>query len=194
MSDSSWETLVKAHERVEAEVLAGAPFAGRPPKHEPKAAVLACSDARVPPSVIFDQKVGNLFVVRIAGNTAVPAAVASLEYAVEVLGVDLIAVLGHTSCGAVGAAAGGTCGGHLEPIVAPICEIARVYPTADVDELAALNVTNTMAVLRQHDGPIGRAAAGGRLDIRGAIHDLSTGRLRPVQESFQPNHFQEASQ
>ena len=152
----------------------------RPPLHAPRAAILACSDARVPPSVVFDQPAGNLFVIRIAGNTAGPAAQASLEYAVAELGVDLIVVLGHTTCGAVTAAASGTCGGHLAPIVEPICRIARLHPDASVDELAALNVANTMADLASHDGPIARAVAEGRVEIRGALHDLVTGQLRPV--------------
>lgn len=153
---------------------------GAPPVHRPRAAILACSDARVPPSVVFDQEAGSLFVIRIAGNTAGPAAQASLEYAVAELGVDLIVVLGHTSCGAVTAAASGTCGGHLAPIVEPICQIARCHPDASIDELAALNVAGAMADLAAHEGPIAAAIADGRLEIRGALHDLVTGRLHPV--------------
>lgn len=184
MPESSWQTLVAAHQRVETSLAAQAQSPGEPsgqvPSHEPKAAILACSDARVPPSVIFDQPAGNLFVIRIAGNTPVPSAVASLDYAVAKLGVDLIVVMGHTNCGAVTAAVGGTCDGHLEPIVAPICEIAKANPDADIDNIAALNVASTMQALAQHDGPVGQAATDGRLEIRGAIHDLSTGRLIPV--------------
>lgn len=69
--------------------------------HEPFAAVLACADARVPPETIFDQGLGDLFVVRVAGNVPGPDEIASLAYAAEQLGVDLIFVLGHESCGAV---------------------------------------------------------------------------------------------
>jgi carbonic anhydrase len=119
-------------------------------------------------------------VIRIAGNTAGPAALASLDFAVAELGVDLIVVLGHTACGAVTAAASGTCGGHLAPIVEPICRIAQLHPDASVDELAILNVAGTMADLAAHDGPIAQAIAEGRLEIRGALHDLVTGQLRPV--------------
>lgn len=180
MSDSSWETLVAAHERVETSLVAEAVPSGHVPRHQPKAAILACSDARVPPSVIFDQPAGNLFVIRIAGNTAVPAALASLDYAVAELGVDLIVVMGHTNCGAVTAAAAGTCDGHLEPIVAPICEIARANPDATVDHIAGLNVAGTVQALARHAGPVGQAATDGRLEIRGAIHDLRSGRLIPV--------------
>lgn len=193
MSESSWETLVAAHRRVQPLLTAKHDEPQQPPRHEPKAAILACSDARVPPSVVFDQPAGNLFVIRIAGNTAVPSAVASLDYAVAKLGVDLIIVLGHTSCGAVTAAAGGTCDGHLEPIVAPICAIAQANPEADIDKISALNVANTMHALAKHDGPVGQAAAIGQLEIRGAIHDLTTGRLRPVTNTNQPPSPLEAS-
>lgn len=180
MSDSSWNGLLAGHQRAEATMTSLADDGVRPPLHAPRAAILACSDARVPPSVVFDQPAGNLFVIRIAGNTAGPAAQASLEYAVAELGVDLIVVLGHTTCGAVTAAASGTCGGHLAPIVAPICKIARNHPDASVDELATFNVAGTMADLAAHDGPIRRAVADGRVEIRGALHDLVTGRLHPV--------------
>ena len=67
----------------------------------PHTAVLSCSDSRVSPELVFDQGIGDLFVVRTAGEVADPAAVASLEYAVEHLGVKMILIMGHTSCGAV---------------------------------------------------------------------------------------------
>lgn len=171
----AWDALVAAHQ------------AARPvvppqevPRHAPRAAVLACSDARVPPSVLFDQPAGNLFVVRIAGNTASPEALASFDYAVEKLGVELVVVLGHSNCGAVTAAAGGTCGGHLGPIVGPICELARSMPHAGVDELVTANVANTMAIMARHEGPLGRAITEGRVAVHGAVHDLATGNLHPV--------------
>ncbi|MGI9598480.1 MAG: carbonic anhydrase [Acidimicrobiales bacterium] len=194
MSDDTWTRLVEAHNAAQAEPCED------PPRHEPTAAILACSDARVPPSVLFDQLVGSLFVVRIAGNTANPAAVASLDYAVDVLGVDLIVVLGHTNCGAVQAAVDGVCGGHLAPVVNPICELrdamfrrqvkldgagtapelARTMPEVDPDRLTEQNVAKTVNDLANHPGLVGQAAAAGRLQIRGAIHDLRSGQLTPV--------------
>ncbi len=158
------------------------------PQHQPKAAILACSDARVPPSVLFDQPAGSLFVIRIAGNTPVPSAVASLDYAVETLGVDLIVVLGHTNCGAVTAAVEGTCGGHLAPIVAPICTIARANPELVPDAVAQRNIAVAMASLRDHKGPTGDAARANTVEIRGAIHDLATGQLRPITDNNAPIH------
>ncbi|NNE13221.1 MAG: hypothetical protein HKN41_13355 [Ilumatobacter sp.] len=134
----------------------------------------------MPPSVVFDQPAGTLFVVRIAGNTASPAALASLDYAVAALGVELLIVLGHTDCGAVTAAAAGTCGGHLAPIAAPICDVARAMPAASIDEIAGHNVAVAMRTLADHEGPVGEAARAGRLQIRGALHDLRSGRLEPV--------------
>jgi len=146
-------------------------------EHRPSVAVLGCSDARVPPSVIFDQPPGQLFVIRIAGNTACPAALASLDYAVGKLGVDLVVVLGHTDCGAVAAAAAGTCGGHLTPVVQPICDLASEHPDVSPAELVELNVAATVAALTQHDGPTGVAARNGTISIRGAVFDLTSGRL-----------------
>lgn len=182
MSDlTTWDQLVEAHHRAEQ-----GPFEGTP-VHEPVAAILACSDARVPPSVIFDQPAGALFVVRIAGNTASPAALASLDYAVAVLDVDLLIVLGHTGCGAAQAAAAGACDGHLAPIVEPICEIARSMPDAPIDDIVRANVANTVELLRRHNGPVGVAARSGELEVRGAVHDLVSGQLEPAHpESVNP--------
>ena len=171
-----WNELVAAHRLVEAQRPERAEL-DELPVHEPVAAILACSDARVPPSVLFGQDAGQVFVVRIAGNTASPAALASLDYAVAVLGVELIVVLGHTGCGAVQAAASGTCGGHLAPIVESICRLARDRPEASVDELVRENVDVTVGTLARHSGPVGEAVRSRRLDIRGAVHDLRSGEL-----------------
>lgn len=181
MHNTAWNELVDAHCRAEHQACETAPV------HQPRAAILACSDARVPPSIVFNQPAGTLFVVRIAGNTASPAALASLDYAVAQLGVELLVVLGHTGCGAVQAAASGTCGGDLAPIVEPICAIARQMPNADLDEIVHRNVAVTVDALAHHSGPLGLAARSGRLEIRGAVHDLLSGQLLPVDpEPIQP--------
>ncbi len=73
-------------------------------EQHPFAVVIACSDSRVPPSLIFDQDLGDLFVIRVAGNVVGPSQVASVEYAVDVLKSSLVVVVGHTGCGAIGAA------------------------------------------------------------------------------------------
>src|SRR5947209_5314090 len=87
----------------------------------PFAVVLSCSDSRVPPELVFDQGLGDLFVVRVAGNIAADAVLGSVEYAVEHLGTKLIVVLAHEKCGAITAAVeGGKAPGHLPALVAAI--------------------------------------------------------------------------
>jgi carbonic anhydrase len=153
---------------------------GDEPLHRPSVAVLACSDARVPPTLVFDQPAGELFVVRVAGNTATPTALASLDYAVEHLGVDLVVVLGHTACGAIGAALAGACEGTYNPITGPICALARRSGISDPDELAERNVLEAVEAIARHHGPVGLAARSGELTVRGAIHDVRGGALHLV--------------
>lgn len=119
-----------------------------------------------------------MFVVRLAGNTATPSAVASLDYAVEHLGIELLVVLGHTDCGAVRAAREGHCEGIFGAVTSPICDIVAAHPGEDADLTAARNVTRTIVDLEAHDGPTGRAIRDGRVRIEGAIHDVRSARLR----------------
>lgn len=166
-----WAELLEAHYRA-----APAP-ADEVPDHAPKAAVLSCSDARVPPSVLFDQPAGSLFVVRIAGNTANPSTLASLDYAVDQLGVDLLVVLGHTSCGAVAAAMDRVCAGTFGPVTSPICGLVEANPDASPEELSGRNVLAAIEAIRSHEGPAGRAVREGRVRVEGSVHDLRSGRL-----------------
>ena len=90
-------------------------------KQEPFAAILSCADSRVPVELVFDQSIGHLFVVRVAGNIATSEMIASLEYGAEVLGTKAILVLGHGSCGAVEAAiAGKAVPGQISQLFAPL--------------------------------------------------------------------------
>ncbi|MGF1596895.1 MAG: carbonic anhydrase [Acidimicrobiales bacterium] len=152
------------------------------PRHAPRAAIVACSDARVPPSLIFDQPAGSLFVVREAGNTASPAAVASLDYAVAELGVHLVVVLGHTHCGAVAAAAEGRCDGYLAPITNQICGL--VADGVDRDELTERNVEATLALLAAAPSPVGDGIRSGRVALQGAVYDLASDTVH----SLVPTH------
>ena len=90
-------------------------------KQEPFAAVLGCADSRVPVELVFDQTIGRLFVARVAGNTAYPSMIASLEYGAAVLGTKVILVLGHANCGAVKAAMSGKAvPGQISSLYAPL--------------------------------------------------------------------------
>jgi carbonic anhydrase len=174
--EATWAELLRRH----AEHAGERPHEGVP-EHHPKAAILACSDARVPPSVLFGQPAGSLFMVRIAGNSATPGAVASLTYAVEALGTDLIVVLGHTGCGAVTAAFEHVADRALAPVLDPISDAIAISPDCrHADEAAIENVRCNVRRLRDDDGALGRAIAEGRLVVHGAVHDLVSGELRPV--------------
>jgi carbonic anhydrase len=167
-----WTSLLVAHEAVRD------PGRVLVPDHAPTAAILTCSDARVPPSVIFDQPAGSLFVVRVAGNSATPAAVASFDYAVSELGVPLIIVLGHTNCGAVTAAREGACDGYLSPLTSQICDLIEDGEHVDTETLAERNVYATMASLAASDSPAGEAIRAGRVEVRGAIYAVGTDDVR----------------
>jgi carbonic anhydrase len=125
----------------------------------PLAVALGCADSRVPPEIIFDQGIGDLFVVRVAGNTAADdVTLGSLEFAVAVLHCPLLLVLGHEECGAVKAAVDAAVGGHLphghlaalvQPI-APAVEAARAARPDDLlDAAVQENVRRQVAVLAQ---------------------------------------------
>ncbi|NLT36340.1 MAG: carbonic anhydrase [Gaiellales bacterium] len=146
----------------------------------PAAAVLCCSDSRVPPEIIFDCGLGELFVVRVAGNVIDPVVLDSLEYAVDHLGVQLVVVLGHNNCGAVTAACAGghsRSPGHLADLLCllgPAVEAADALgrPATRVDDAVAANVRMAVQKLEQH---LGTASVGRGLLVVGALYDLESG-------------------
>ncbi len=151
----------------------------------PRAAVLACADSRVSPEIVFDQGLGDLFVVRVAGNVANEHILGSLEYAVEHLGTQLIVVLGHNRCGAVGAAcAGGEAPGHIGSLVqalAPAVDNISASEAGRVDMVAKENVRLTVKRL-QSCGPIlAEWVRQGKLEVAGAFYDLDSGVVEIVE-------------
>ena len=147
----------------------------------PFAAILTCADSRVPPEIIFDEGIGDLFVVRVAGNIVDDAILGSLEYAVEHLNVELILVLGHSGCGAVKATLeGGEPGTHIEKLAEAIRPAARLVPKDSRDRLAATIEANVRLGVQQLKSakPILKASCGaGKLEIHGAVYDLPTGAV-----------------
>jgi carbonic anhydrase len=152
---------------------------------QPFATILSCSDSRVPPEVIFDQGLGDLFVVRVAGNVADPVNLGSVEYAAEHLGVPVVVVLGHHKCGAVKATseaveAGAKVEGNLGAIVgeiSPAVEEARKSPGKEglVNDAAHANVKRTAAAMLERSPPLRKLVEEGRIKIVGAVYDLDTG-------------------
>ncbi len=155
------------------------------PHQEPLAIVLGCADSRVPPEVIFDQGLGDLFVVRVAGNIVDEEAVmGSLEYAVEHLHTSLLMVLGHKACGAVKATVEALSKneegeGHLKYIVnaiTPAVAEGRNKPGDVLDNAVRANVLRTVGQLKQTD-LFAAAIRDRRLKIVGAYYDLGNGKV-----------------
>lgn len=118
-------------------------------KQEPYAVVVTCSDSRVTPEIIFDQGLGDLFVIRVAGNVAKDKVIGTIEYAVEHLGVNLIVVMGHESCGAVGAALEiDLPGGHINSLVHQIRPAVLAAQEMDGDVLMNAVKINAKMVAR----------------------------------------------
>jgi len=140
---------------------------------KPFAAILTCSDSRVPPELIFDAGIGELFVVRDAGNIAFgPSVIGSLEYAVTHLRVPLLLILGHTNCGALKASeAGPGDGSHVGEIVNEIrCCFGGGDNLRD-------NVRRQEQMLLQRSPPIAEAVKAGALKIQGAVYHLEDGAV-----------------
>ena len=152
---------------------------------KPTAVVFGCSDSRVAAEIIFDQGLGDMFVVRTAGHVADSAVLGSIEYAVTVLDVPLIVVLGHDSCGAVKATLsaledGEVPGGYVRDIVervTPSILLGRHAGLTRVDEFEARHVNETVVQLRVRSAPVAQRIIEGRLAIVGLTYHLADGRV-----------------
>jgi carbonic anhydrase len=163
---------------------------------KPRAALFGCADSRLAAEIIFDQGLGDLFVVRNAGQVISDSVIGSLEYAVAVLGVPLIVVLGHDECGAVRAAIDSTqmdadpLPPHIWRLIAPIVpavrrvmrqSIANGNPTdpIDAEDVGREHLRDTVAELLHSSELISDAVAEGRLAIVGANYRLAEGTAVP---------------
>ena len=159
---------------------------------QPEAAVLCCSDSRVPAEIIFDQSLGDLFVVRTAGLVLEPTSIGSLEYAVAHLHVPLLVIKGHECCGAVTAAVTHpeTDEGHISAIVkqiAPAAAQARLSGKSGddlVEEATEQHLKALEETLRRESKIIGEALDQGRLYLVVAKYLLGSGRLETLNATF----------
>lgn len=190
-ADGAWHDLLAGNERFVAEHPLARPLtrerAQLAQEQHPRTVVLGCADSRVSPELVFDQSLGDLFVVRTAGNIVDPIALGSLEYAVEHLHAKLLVVLGHTDCGAVRAAAASDDmpSAYLQAIVDRIRPtVQRLAPCFEGEELigrsvianarqSAQDVLTNSALLRT-------AESKGRLKVVSAIYDVHSGVVTPV--------------
>ncbi len=151
----------------------------------PFATVLGCSDSRVPIETIFDQQPGKLFVVRVAGNFLNDDNLGSIEFAVEVLKVRLIVVLGHGNCGAVGAALAYVRDGtrqpgniqHLVEAVAPAVRTAQSAGGNWLDDAVAANVARNVESMTAASRIISDPVRAGEVQVIGGIYNVTTGRV-----------------
>ena len=153
----------------------------------PFAVVLGCADARAPAEYVFDQGLGDLFVIRVAGNIVAPSLVGSVEFAVSEFGTRLVVVMGHTHCGAVAATVDALAhgrapeSGNLRSIIdriAPHVEYLFETPGEPAARLAAAVRANALAVareLRHASPPLQSLVDHGRVVIAPAVYDLETG-------------------
>lgn len=156
----------------------------------PKAVLFGCSDSRVAAEIIFDQGLGDLFVIRTAGHIIDTAVLGSIEYAVHVLNTPLIVVLGHDSCGAVKATVDALATGEIPPgflrdvveKVSPSILNGRREGLSSIDDFEARHVLETGELLQQRSKIISDRIDSGELAIVGVTYKLSDGRayLRSV--------------
>ncbi|MCD8379892.1 MAG: carbonic anhydrase [Lachnospiraceae bacterium] len=143
----------------------------------PFAVIIACSDSREIPEAIFSCGIGELFVIRIAGNIVDDSILGSIEYAVSHLGCQLVVVLGHTNCGAVSAAISGHADRYIKKITDKIS--AAIKTETDTTKASCLNINNTVATIRdvlleQDNIP--------NVRIMGALYDVRSGEVTFYEE------------
>jgi carbonic anhydrase len=156
----------------------------------PFAVLVGCSDSRVPPELLFGAGLGELFIVRNAGNTVDTVALGSIEYGVNVLGAPLVVVLGHERCGAVDAAVAvveknatfpGSIGQMVEPIIPAVLRArsgAGELQDGDLLDLAVReNVRRTVMRLRESEPLLIEPQRAGKLRVVGARYDLEDGKV-----------------
>jgi len=153
----------------------------------PFAGIVSCSDSRVPPEIVFDQGLGDLFIVRVAGNVINDEGLGSIEYTVDHLGTRLILVLGHQSCGAVDAAretiaAKGKAPGHIQSLVTAIKPAVEATAKDDLETTIKANVKNVVKALRSSTPILKAKVDSGEIQVIGGYYSLDTGAVTFLDE------------
>ncbi len=156
-------------------------------KQNPFSVIITCSDSRIPPTIIFDQGLGDLFIIRLAGQVLTKEAIGSIEYAVEHLNVKLVMILGHNNCGAVKAAMSDYSneGENLKSLleyIKPSVETAKIeQPEVEKQLDCAIrhNILHGVDLLKK-DNVLSKAITENRLEIVGAHYDLESGKVELV--------------
>lgn len=156
----------------------------------PKAVVLCCSDSRAPVEMIFDQDIGDLFVIRVAGNIVAPSLVGSVEFATSAFGTNLILIMGHTQCGAIQATLDHVEHAHdissenihdivsrIKPHIFSITKLKDATPEEKVQMAVEANVRASASQLSHASRLIEGLVAENKIRIVGAVLELATGRV-----------------
>jgi carbonic anhydrase len=151
---------------------------------QPKAIVLTCADSRVSPEIIFDQGLGDLFVIRNAGNVVDADVLGSMEYAIEHLGVRTVIVLGHESCGAVQATVKNLkTHNHImniERSIRPAFKLAEKMPGDSVHNTVVKNVELSMKRLNADKTLVPEKMDKETVSVYGAVYDIKTGKVSKI--------------
>ena len=150
----------------------------------PFAVVLSCVDSRVPPELIFDQGIGDIFGIRIAGNLVNADILGSMEFACKVVGSKHILVLGHTSCGAIQGAFDDVELGNLtglirklKPAVSAVQESSELKGSASLDQISKMNVRLNIEKIRQQSPILKEMMDNKEINISGAMYDVESGKV-----------------
>jgi len=159
---------------------------------QPYAIILSCSDSRVPPEILFDKGLGEIFVIRVAGNVVSPHELGSIEYAVEHIGSPLLMVLGHERCGAVTAAVkadGKPMEGNVGSLIASIAPAVTTAKGSGatgpelVEAACNANVENVTAEIKAKSPVVAEALHAGHVKIVGAKYDLDSGKVELLSQA-----------
>jgi carbonic anhydrase len=146
-------------------------------EQKPFAAILSCADSRVPVELIFDQTIGHLFVVRVAGNFATPATIASLEYGAAVLGIKVMLVIGHRNCGAVKATMGAKAApgqiSSLYQYIHPALKPGEI----DANVASRENSKYQAELLRSSSPTLASLIKEGKMSLHAGYYDVETGKV-----------------
>jgi carbonic anhydrase len=165
-------------------------------KQHPFASILSCSDSRAPIELLFDQALGDIFSVRLAGNIASDMAIGSLEFSSKYLGSKLIVVMGHTSCGAVKAACDDFKDGHISEIINLIKPSMRHEKSVSnqaernsknpdfVEKINVLNVRHQIDTIIKLSDIVNEMLEANQIAIVGAIYDLATGKVNFLEDTY----------
>ncbi len=189
--DEAWAKLIEGNQRFVAGVRADRDFVSRRAEltagQHPFATIITCSDSRVPPELLFDQGLGDVFIIRNAGNVVDGIELGSIEYGVEHCHTPLLVVLGHSSCGAVTAAVSGGAGGNIGGIMDEIepalqtAEKTNKTGTELIEETVNENVKLVIQNILDRSPVTKELVEKGGLEIMGAKYFLDTGKVEVIE-------------